>query len=120
MSIPATSFVLQNLYDQYPSISPTITQSMLYTITSGTGNVITLFTRTGASPNYVFTRTCTTVPLTDGTYATGTTLSNTTAVYAALSAGNPYYGTSVLFGKKYEAYYWVIDATHAGFVGVAL
>ncbi len=120
MSIPANSYVLQNLYNQFPPISPTITQSMLYTITSGTGNVITLFTRTGTSPNYIFTRTCTTVPLTDGTYATGSTLSTSSPAYTALSAGNPYYGTTVLFGKKYEAYYWVIDATHAGFIGVAL
>ena len=119
-NIPETSYALTNLFNIFPDVSPPITQEMLYTMTAGTSNVSALITISEDILGFVYTRTVTTIPQADGTYATNTIIDPSSGEYEVCVTGNNYYGFIEIYGRRYEAFWGMIDDTHIGFVGVLL
>ena len=133
--IPPTSIRLKGVYAIryiFPtdtSVNPIDFEYELVQYSAGNINVATLFQlTTDTNGTNVFTRIATTVPLSNGAFAIGTTLERSNPAYAALSNGSTYYGNSNLFGALYESFYWpCLDPNtgenpfgYFGYCGIAL
>ena len=83
--------------------------------TERTGAVATLFVRKGDD----FLRVTTSLKKESGERAVGTNLAREHAAYAALSAGKPYVGRAVLFGKAYYTSYSPIKNASGTVIGAS-
>lgn len=88
--------------------------SIVDRFTADTGGVATVFAKDGAG----FKRISTSLKKADGTRAIGTLLDPTGAASAELTAGKPFTGRAVLFGKPYMTHYDVLRDSQNAVIGV--